>query len=539
MKAILVSIYKTTPFNPNYYYPLSLHYLKAYAHKDLAEDITISINNYDISEATSQIIYDLLKDSPDVIGFSCYIWNTEKTLEVSHLLKKLNPAVKIVLGGPQVTPAADLILTENECIDVIVRGEGEQTFAQLLRHYLHNDLEIEEIKGISYRSDGKIHSNPPRPLIENLDDIPTPFNEEIHDESHEILIETQRGCPFECAFCSYHKNFKSVRCFSLERVKRDLTHLINSGVKRIYLADPTFNLNPKRAKDILKHIGSINKNTTLNTELRAELLDQETIDLLEKAGVKFLEIGLQSTNPITLKFIGRETDFVKFENGINLLKKSKINFVIQLIIGLPGDNFISFKKSIDYVLNLAHNKLQVFDLQLLPDSSLYVNAEEHGMLFHLTPPHFVIQNSTFSYIEMIKAKQLHREVLLIYVWRDYTPLTKLSGLTPSEFIERWIAWRETQLGLFIGDFDKLNSATRLWLFSRFVKELLSESSSSPLTKLFIKLRCNLLVLLIAGKHINKLIGPILSGRLFEMIGNFKKNRQLRKMQPGSAAGRLQ
>ena len=539
MKVILISIYQATPINPTYYYPLSLHYLKAYAHKDLADGVTIAIKNYTIELQSNLIIQELLKDSPDVIGFTCYVWNTKKVLELSHLLKKLQPALKIVLGGPQVTATANSILSDNEWVDVIVRGEGEQTFAELLKYYSNNDLGLEAIKGISYRAGGKIHSNPPRPLLDNLDDIPSPFHEGLDDPSHEILIETQRGCPFECAFCACHKNFKSVRHFSMERVKADLDHLFRSGVKRLFLADSTFNLNPKRAKEILKHIGSINKNTSISTELRAELLDEETIDLLEKAGVKFLEIGLQSTSPVTAKSIGRETNLEKFERGIRLLEGSKIQFVIQLMIGLPGDDLSSFKNSVDYVLNLAPDALQVFELQLLPGSDLYDNAEHHGMIFHLTPPHLVIQNKTFSYSDIIRARRLYRETLLIYVWRNYVPLASLSGLTPSKLIEKWVAWREAEKGISLGDFDKLNSNRRLMLFSQFSKDLLLQNNPSASKRLYVTAKCNILVLLILSRYVKKMIRQLLRSGLFEMISNFNKNRRYRKMQPSSSAGRIE
>ena len=529
MKLTLVSVYQKTAFNRNYYYPLSLHYLKAYANKELGDDITIAVKNYSIGEAPNQIVYDLLKDSPDVIGFSCYIWNTNKILGISYLLKKLNPALKIVLGGPQVTAIADIILTENEWVDVIVRGEGEQTFSELLKYYSNTDLRIEEIKGINYRANGKIQSNQSRPLIENLDDIPSPFNEEIADQSQTILIETQRGCPFKCGFCTYHKNFKSVRQFSMQRIKKDLHHLICSGVKKLFLADPTFNLNPERAKEILRYIASINRNTIINTELRAELLDQETVDLFEKAGVTFLEIGLQSTNPITLKTIGRATNFDKFENGIKLLEKIKIQYVIQLIIGLPDDDLSTFKNSMDYVLNLAPNKLQVFELQLLPGSALYDNAVQHGMLFTLAPPHVVIQNKTFSYRDMVKAKHLYEEAFIIYNL-NFGILPKLIDLKPSELIEQWVAWKETQRDLSLSDFEKLNSTGnsmgRLLLFSRFIKDLLLQNSSSVLKNLYIRGKCKLLVLLVVYKTLRKLIRQhLISARLDEA---FKKIKYFRK-----------
>jgi len=526
LKSTLVSIQQATRFNPNYYYPLSLHYLKAYANKALTDGISISIKDYSIEEAPNHIIYDLLKDSPDVIGFSSYIWNIQKVLGISHLLKKLHPTVKIVLGGPQVTATADAILTENEWVDVVVQGEGEQTFAELLKYYRDNNFGIEEIQGISYRTHGKIQSNPARPLLENLDDIPSPFNEGIDDESHTILIETQRGCPFECGFCSYHKNFKSVRNFSLERVKKDLSHLIGSGVKRLFLADPTFNLNPKRAKEILKFIGSINnKGTVINTELRAELLDQETVDLAEKAGITFLEIGLQSTNPVTLELIGRATNLIKFENGIRLLEKSKIQYVIQLIIGLPGDSLNTFKNSMDYALSLASDKLQVFELQLLPGSAIYDNGDQYGMLFHLTPPHNVIQNNTFSYIDIVKAKLLYRELFLIYIRRNYAPLAKLSDLRPSELIETWVAWREAQTGISLSDFERSGALKRLRLFSRFMKELLIQNSSSPLTRVSISAKCDLLAWQIVGKHLIKSIRLLLGGGWHEMIRKIKNVRR--------------
>jgi radical SAM superfamily enzyme YgiQ (UPF0313 family) len=520
MKSTLVSIYQKTAFNQNYYYPLALHYLKAYANKESGDGITIAVKNYSIDMAPNLIIHDLLKDSPDVIAFSCYIWNTEKILALSDMLKKLNPAVKIVLGGPEVTATADIILTENEWVDVIVLGEGEQTFAELLRYYLNNDLRIEEIKGISYRANGKIQSNQPRPLLENLDDIPSPFNEAIDDPSHYILIETQRGCPFECGFCSYHKNFKCVRHFSLERIKKDLKHLIHSGVKKLYLADPTFNLNRERAKEILRYIGSINKDTIVNTELRAEFLDQETVDLLAKAGVTFLEIGLQSTNPVTLKTIGRTTNFEKFENGINLLKKTKVQYVIQLIIGLPGDDLSTFKNSMDYVLRLAPDKLQVFELQLLPGSALWDNAEQHGIQFYLTPPHVVFQNNTFSFSDMVKAKLLFKEAFLIYNV-NFAMLANIIDLKPSEMIEKWASWRESELGLSLRDFERMNSIRRLLLFSRFIKEFVIQDSYSVFKKVYIRGKCNILAFLVLCKIINRLIRELIGARLDETMKKIK------------------
>ncbi len=521
MKITLVSLYSKTAFNQNYYSPLALQYLEAYANKELAGAVTIAVKKYTIQEAPNQIVYDLLKDRPDVIGFSCYIWNTNKILGLAYLLKKLNPALKIVLGGPQVTAKADITLIENEWVDVIVRGEGEQTFAELLKYYVHNDRRMEEITGITYRADAEVKSNEPRPVLANLDDIPSPFKEGLDDESSTILIETQRGCPFKCGFCSYHKNFKSIRQFSLERIKRDLKHLIDSGVKKLYLADPTFNLNPERAKEILRYIASINKNTVINTELRAELLDQETVDLLEGAGVTFLEIGLQSTNPVTLKAIGRATNFDKFESGINLLKKTKVKFVIQLIIGLPGDDLGTFKSSMDYVINLAPGTLQVFELQLLPGSALYDNAVEHGMLFTLAPPHLVVQNKTFSYSDMVKAKRLFEEAFIIYNL-NFGILPKLTELRPSDLTEKWIAWKEEQMYRSPGDFEKSNSTGnsmgRLLLFSRFIKESLMQNSSSVLKNLSIRGKCNLLVLLIVYKTLTKLIRQhFISARFGEMI----------------------
>ena len=175
----------------------------------------------------------------------------------------------------------------------------------------------------------------------------------------------------------------------------------------------------------------------------------------------------------------------------------------------------------DYVLNLAPDKLQVFELQLLPGSALHDNAEQYGMLFHLTPPHLVIQNQTFSYSDIVKAKLLYREAFQIYVRRNYTTLSNLTGLRPSELLETWVTWRETQTGIALGDFERSNSMKRLRLFSRFIKDLLLKNSSSPLTNIYIVAKCNLLVLLIVCKYFNKLILLLLRGGLREIIRKIK------------------
>ncbi len=391
-------------------FSLAFGYLKAYALKDKLIRERVIIDILDLCKDCNDIeqaLFSISRISPKIVGFSCYCWNMEKILKLSPLIKQLNPEIKIVLGGPEVGPISKKYLQENPAIDIIVRGEGEVTFSQIIKHFALNEGKLEKIKGISYRKNGKIFSNPDQPLIENLDEIPSPFlTKTIVPQDKVTYLETYRGCPFSCAYCYEGKNYPKLRFFSDERVKSDLEFILSQeNVKSFSFIDPVFNLNQKNVKKLSSMISKLNKfDTKLHTiEIACEKVNKATVSLLKKANVVSVETGPQTINAQVLRNVKREFDKSKFKKGIELLLKNDIKVISDLIIGLPGDNFFSFVKSIKFVFNLKPSTIIFSTLHVLPGTHLHENAQKLGLVFYDAPPHYIISNQSFSYEEIRKA----------------------------------------------------------------------------------------------------------------------------------------
>ncbi|MTI68968.1 MAG: DUF4080 domain-containing protein [Firmicutes bacterium] len=385
---------------------LSIRYIKEYCNE---LDINVEVNEYTINQNADFIAGEIFKKDPKVVAFSCYIWNIEKTLYIAKLLKKVKCNIKIVLGGPEVSFNSENILKENPYIDIIVHGEGEKTFKELLWTY-KNNKQIKDIDGIVYREKNKIIKNSPRELIDNLDSIPSPFNGDLKEYKNKIVYyESSRGCPFNCKFC-LSSTIKGVRFFSIDRVKDDLKKLIDAGVKQVKFVDRTFNTNKEFALDIMKFVISKNpKNINFHFEVTAHLIDEEMLDFLKNVpeGLFQFEVGVQTTNEKTIKSIGRTTDFKKLSSVVKRIKGFKnIHQHLDLIAGLPFEDYESFKKSFNDVYNLSPDKLQLGFLKLLKGSELRKREEEYGFEYINNPPYEVIENDFIEYKEILKLKTI-------------------------------------------------------------------------------------------------------------------------------------
>lgn len=357
---------------------LSLYYLKAYflRHSHFHETTEVEILVFKKGESLEEISEAIINTKPQVIGFSCYVWNILKVLKIAKKLKRKFPDIKIVFGGPDVSPRARPLMKKHDFIDVTVIGEGEETFTELLQAWFSWETDISGIKGIAYREKGKVFFTGERGQIQNLDEIPSPYLERIIDENmiinseHYVPTETMRGCPYRCHFCYYHKGFSQVTFFPLERVERELKYILEKEPRGIYLMDPTFNIDQERAKVILRMVIRYNRKSNLHVELKAELLDEEMMDLLKEAKTDFIEIGIQSANKKTLQLINRHFDPDKFSQNIALLNKKNIPFEIQLIDGLPADNYETLKESINWLLSMRPNNIKIMRLMILPGTYL-------------------------------------------------------------------------------------------------------------------------------------------------------------------------
>lgn len=385
---------------------LSIRYLKSYCKEDFP---SIDIEEYTINQNTDYIAREIYKKNADIVAFSTYIWNMRETLEITEILKTVNPDITIILGGPEVSYNAEDILKDNDHIDYIIYGEGEETLKQLLLN-IRDRKDIGSIQGIVYRNGKNIYTNPARALIENLDSIPSPFDDDIESFRNKIAyFESSRGCPFNCQFC-LSSTIKGVRFFSLERAKSDLKKLIDIGVSQVKFVDRTFNAKKGYAMEIMNFIvEQKTKGINFHFEVTAHLVDDEMIDFLSniKAGLFQFEVGVQSTNADTLKAIDRTTDFEKLSYVINRINSfNNIHLHLDLIAGLPYEGYESFRKSFNDVYHLNPHKLQLGFLKLLRGSELRKKSDEYGFKFIDIAPYEVLENDYISYEELSKLKNV-------------------------------------------------------------------------------------------------------------------------------------
>lgn len=383
---------------------LSIRYLNEYI-RDL--NVSIEIEEYTINQQIDFIVSEIYKKDVDLVAFATYIWNVEEIMDICNRLKLVKPELKILLGGPEVSFDLQNIMNDNISIDFIIYGEGEDSF----REFTINTIEgrdYKNIMGLAYRNKNNIIINNPRCLINDLDKIPSPFKENMDAFKNKIIYyETSRGCPFNCKFC-LSSTIKGVRMFSIDRVKKDLKFLIDSNVKQVKFVDRTFNTNKEYAMEIMNFISENNPdNINFHFEVTAHLLDEEMLEFLEsiKEGMFQFEIGVQSTNEKTIEAIGRTTDFKKLSYVVSRINGYKnIHQHLDLIAGLPYEDYNSFKKSFNDVYDLEPEKLQLGFLKLLKGSELREKEKLYGFKYINKPPYEVMENSYISYKEILKLK---------------------------------------------------------------------------------------------------------------------------------------
>ena len=402
-KVVLIS------FNWANHFSLALGYLKAYALKDslIREKTDIEIIDLDTEMLNvQQVIYYLSQTKPDILCFSCYCWNISRVLDTSRMIKTIHPHIKIILGGPEVGPVGLKYLNENNFIDVIAKGEGELTFAELMRVFLGKGR-IEDIEGISYRVNGQVFENPDRPPIEDLGEIPSPYLDGIITPRDKVTyIETYRGCIFRCHYCFEGKNLPKLRFFPEERVRKEIEFILgHPEIKSFHFVDTVFNFKKDRLARIVEMISSANRfGTELRTvEIIVEFVDEETVALFRKANVRSIETGPQTVNEDTLKKVNRFYKADKFAKGLRLLEDNGIEVTTDLIIGLPGDNFFKFVKSARTLIDLKPTTIVFSILHVLPGTILYEKSNEFGLKFDDKAPHLVLDTPDFPFEDIDKA----------------------------------------------------------------------------------------------------------------------------------------
>jgi anaerobic magnesium-protoporphyrin IX monomethyl ester cyclase len=397
---------------------IAIRYLKAYAQPEF----DIQLTEYTIKDPVMNIVSDLIQKNPDVIGFSCYIWNIEETIKVVKMIKKINPSIHIVVGGPEVTYDVHDWMVNVPEFDFIVIGEGEETFKQLL-HELDGEHQFISVPGISYRMDNLIKINPQRNKLD-LKALPSPyrFKEDLpHLPKRVSYIETSRGCPFSCQFCLSSIEV-GVRYFDREKVKDDIRYLMANGAKTIKFVDRTFNISRSYAMEMFQFlIDEHIPGTVFQFEITADIMRPEVIEFLNQhapEGLFRFEIGVQSTNDYTNELVMRKQNFEKLTRTVTLVKNGgKIDQHLDLIAGLPEEDYSSFKKTFNDVFELRPEELQLGFLKMLRGTGVRLSAEKHNYIYMDNSPYEILGNNVLSFQDIIRIKQV--EDVLEKYWNDH------------------------------------------------------------------------------------------------------------------------
>lgn len=448
---------------------LAIRYLKAFC----ADEFDVQLAEYTIKDPAMSIAADLFSKKPDVIGFSCYIWNIEETITVVDMLRKVLPDVKIVLGGPEVSYDTAEWMNRLPAVDFIVMGEGEETFRDLLRQ-IAGDRKYHFVFGLAYRKEGQAEAiiTPGRPKLD-LNAIPTPqrFPEDIPTLRNRVVyFETSRGCPFSCQFCLSSIEV-GVRYFDMERVKSDLLYLIDSGAKLIKFVDRTFNIKRDYAMEIFQFLIDNHRGCVFQFEITADIMRPEVLDFLAEhapPGVFRFEIGVQSTNDPTNLAVQRRQNFAKLSRTVNKIKESrKIDQHLDLIAGLPHEDYDTFRKTFNDVFALRPEELQLGFLKMLRGTGLRLDAAKYGYVYMERAPYEMLGSDVMPFSDIVRIKRV--EDVLEKYWNAHRMDRTMEYLvatvypSPFDFFQRFGDYWESRGWSRIGH-QLEDLFIRLWSF---------------------------------------------------------------------------
>lgn len=476
MKTLIIAV------NSKYIHAaLAPWYLKAVCDAGCGE---VKVEEYTINDHMESILGRIFAAKPQVAAFSCYIWNIEYVLRLAADLKKVLPEVRIILGGPEVSYDAEEVLERNPFVDYVLSGEGEVSFPLLLKSLREPSHALKEIDGLAYRDRGRIFSNQGCIVVGDLNSIPSPYTEEMLGAlgNRIVYYESSRGCPFSCSYC-LSSTTSGVRFFALDRVEEDLDRLVNAGVRQVKFVDRTFNSNRKRAKEIFALIlrrygsGTSQRNINFHFEAAADLFDEEMFKILEQVppGLMQFEIGVQTTNERTLELINRKTSIeVVFANFKRLKLAGNIHMHLDLIAGLPEEDFLSFAQSFNEVYNLGPQQLQLGFLKMLKGSKIRKEAELYGYRFREYAPYEVLENRSISFEQLMEIKGIEELVERYYNSGRFVRTLKwihtIMFLAPFDFYTGFLQFNKER-----GTLERGISSRELYdVLQDYLKKVLSE-----------------------------------------------------------------
>ena len=387
--------------------------LKAYAaaYKD-----SVQIKEFTINQPKDEIMKEIYRSGADVVCFSCYIWNISFVRELIRDLKKILPDTAFWAGGPEVSFHAKNFLEDMPQVTGIMKGEGEETFLALAGYYLEGKGRLEEISGIVFRKENEIVDNGFREPVD-LDRIPFIYENPENFENRIIYYESSRGCPFSCSYCLSSIDRK-LRFRSLSLVKKELQFFLDHRVPQVKFVDRTFNCRHEHAMEIWKYIlEHDNGVTNFHFEVSADLFREDELELIGRMrpGLIQLEIGVQSANPETLEAVHRKTDLEKLRRNVEKIRSfHSVHQHLDLIAGLPCEDYESFRISFDFVYSMKPDQLQLGFLKVLKGSLMEEKAREYGITCKSLEPYEVLSTRWISYEEILKLKTVESMVEVYY-----------------------------------------------------------------------------------------------------------------------------
>lgn len=392
----------------------AVYSLRAYAQAALGDqpEVGIEIAEYTINQNTENILADIYRHRPDIAAFSCYIWNWNTIQELLPELPKLLPDTKLWLGGPEVSFHAEKILAQYTQLTGIMVGEGEETFTQLVRFYHAPKGQLQDILGLVLPQ-GRTQ---PRELTD-MSKLPFLYEDLGKFQNRIIYYESQRGCPFRCAYCLSAID-KSVRLRDIETVKKELQYFLDHKVSQVKFIDRTFNCNAAHALAIWRYLlENDNGVTNFHFEIAADLMTEEELEVLKqmRPGLIQLEIGVQSTNEQTLHAINRYMSLEHLRQVVDKIHSfHNIHQHLDLIAGLPYEDYDSFVTSFNDVYAMRPQQLQLGFLKVLKGSPIEEKAEEYGIVYNSRPPYEVLYSRWIPYDDVLRLKGIEEMVELYY-----------------------------------------------------------------------------------------------------------------------------
>ncbi|HIW35285.1 MAG TPA: B12-binding domain-containing radical SAM protein [Candidatus Paenibacillus intestinavium] len=473
---------------------LALRCLKAFSGHKFDMDIA----EYTIKDPAMNIVSDIFARKPDVVGFSCYIWNIEETITVVNMLRKIQPELKIILGGPEVSYDTEQWMERLTDVDFIVMGEGEETFDHLLTE-IETTQKYHMVFGIAYRrhlaDSVEIRINPGRPKLD-LNTLPSPyrFEEDLPQLANRIVyFETSRGCPFSCQFCLSSIEV-GVRYFDIERTKADIIYLIDQGATLIKFVDRTFNIKRDYALEMFQFLIENHGGCVFQFEITADIMRPEVLDYLAEnapPGVFRFEIGVQSTNDVTNLAVQRRQNWKKLVRTVTKVKESgTIAQHLDLIAGLPLENYDTFRGTFNDVFALRPEELQLGFLKMLRGTGLRNDADKWGYIYQDRAPYEMLGNELMPFADIVRIKRV--EDVLEKYWNDHRMDSTLLYLvdhvfnSPFDFFQSFGDYWEGQGWQKIGhQLEDLFS--RLWSYLVYAQDIEGHQLDLPVIQGLMKL----------------------------------------------------